>query len=133
MATYSHTKLMQAAFARALQSHYSSHPNKSHRLVFSWEPGLVKSNILSQISSSPYDRILWLLSKLQPLVGLDIRQGSATGVHLATSCEEEVLEGRGRYFDRMWPRVHPVDGYGREKLERLCTRWAADAEIEWPW
>ncbi|KAF7197528.1 Short-chain dehydrogenase TIC 32 B, chloroplastic [Pseudocercospora fuligena] len=130
-AKYSNSKLMQAAFARALQEHFDSDP-ENERLAFSFEPGLVKTNIANGFSKTflqgPHS---WIIAKTIPYFGLDISQGAVTGVHLATSSRDEVVHNKGRYFDRMKVRMHYVDLYSKEKLDKLWTRWSADAEISW--
>lgn len=128
MASYAQSKLMQVAYARALQAHFDAEVDNK-RLVSSWEPGLVQSNLLRDVSGGPQDPATWILAKFQPIVGLDVRQGSATGVHLATSDSLEVLHNGGRYFDRMRARAHTADGYSKEMLDRLVTRWSADCEV----
>ncbi|KXT06801.1 hypothetical protein AC578_7084 [Pseudocercospora eumusae] len=127
---YGQNKLMQAAFAKALQARFATQ-HGSKRLAFSFEPGLVKSNILSTLSQAAFDPALWALSKLQQAVGLDVRQGSATGVDLATSDAASVVQHGGRYFDRMQVRTHAVDSYGEDKLNRLWKRWSKDCGIHW--
>ncbi|KAF2227567.1 hypothetical protein BDZ85DRAFT_286911 [Elsinoe ampelina] len=129
-AKYSQTKIMQVAFAKALQLHFDSQSD-CDRLAFSFEPGLVKSNLLQDLSTAPFDPPSWLLGMLQPLLGLDVQQGSATGVRLATCDQPEVVLNKGRYFDRMWRRCHAVDAYSRNKLDRLWARWSADCDISW--
>lgn len=121
---------MQVVCAHALQNHFDKQPGNK-RLVYSWEPGLVKSNLLRDIADTPHDPAIWLLGKLQPIVGLDVRQGSATGVHLAASDSVRVIQNSGRYFDRMQPRLHDADWYTQQKLDLLFARWSADAEVSW--
>lgn len=115
---------MQAAFVSALQSRYNQQPG-GQRLAFSFQPGLVQSNLLESLSTTSFS----FVGKLQQIFGLDARQGSATGVHLATSQSTDIVRNGGRYFDRMQVRCHAVDMYDEEKLEMLWTRWSADCEI----
>lgn len=125
-AKYAQSKNMQAVFASALQSKYDKQPN-TERLAFSFQPGLVQSNILESLSTTAFS----FVGNLQQTFGLSARQGSATGVQLAVSDSSEVRRNGGRYFDRMQPRCHAVDRYSRERFERLWARWCADCEISW--
>lgn len=69
----------------------------------------MKSNILNMpLASFKADPGTWMLSKMMPVLGLDVRQGAATGVHLAVSDQKQVLQNKGRYFDRMKSRAHQV-------------------------
>ncbi|EGP83383.1 unnamed protein product [Zymoseptoria tritici ST99CH_3D1] len=129
---YSHTKLLQVVFARALQVQFERDPGNK-RLAFSWEPGLTRTKIFEDVPNARWDLRFWLVSNVMPYVGIDERQGSATGVHLATSDSPDVLGNKGRMFNRMKARWLEVDGYSQEKLERVWTRFAADADISWPW
>ncbi|EME81297.1 uncharacterized protein MYCFIDRAFT_38168 [Pseudocercospora fijiensis CIRAD86] len=107
-AKYSNSKLMQAAFARALQEHFDL-DTENRRLAFSFEPGLVKTNIAHGFSKTfLQDPASWIIAKTIPHFGLDISQGAVTGVHLATSSRDEVVQNKGRYFDRMKVRMHYV-------------------------
>jgi len=128
---YSQSKLMQAAFAKRLQTHFDAQPGNC-KLAFSFEPGLVKTNIFDAIRDPFWkDPAFGLLARLVNVTGIEIKQGAATAVHLAMTDRKDVLADRGRYFDRMRARTHWIDTMSREKLDRLWIRWCADCEISW--
>lgn len=120
---YSQTKGMQVAFARLLQNHFyrkaAEAGVKNRRVAHAFSPGLTFTPMTAEIRES--------------VLALDVSQGAATGVWLA-STEDEVVVGDGMgggYWDRMTRRVSNVDMMSKDMVERFWVRWEADAGVEW--
>lgn len=120
---YSQTKGMQVAFARLLQNHFyrkaAEAGVKNRRVAHAFSPGLTFTPMTAEIRES--------------VLALDVSQGAATGVWLA-STEDEMVVGNGMgggYWDRMTRRVSNVDMMSKDMVERFWVRWEADAGVEW--
>ena len=135
---YVNTKTMQVAFAKLLQQRFDRKANeagtKSRRILHSFTPGFTMTPIFSKVTvrSVMEDPIWWVL-QVTTTLATHVAQGTATGVWLATTQDEDVVgEGKGgAYWDRMTRRVSKVDVMDWETVDRLWIRWEADAGIEW--
>ncbi|KAK4498681.1 hypothetical protein PRZ48_009191 [Zasmidium cellare] len=133
MSRYSQSKSMQIAFAKALQRRFDQESAPGgHKMAFSFMPGLVHTNIFTAETRPSFlqDPVLWIFSTALITIGVQPRQGGATGVHLASSDASALLKHRGGYFDRLKPRANNVDLISDETLERLWIRWSADAGVD---
>lgn len=120
---YMQTKAMQVVFAKMLQNHLDRKAAEAgaenRRAVHAFSPGLTFTPMAAKIMVSA--------------LAVDVSQGAATGVWLASTDDEEVI-GKGMgggYWDRMTRRVSSVDMMSEEMVERFWVRWEADAGVEW--
>lgn len=120
---YCQTKGMQVAFARLLQNHFDAKAAEagveSRRIAHAFSPGLTYTPMTAGIKES--------------VLAVDVSQGAATGVWLA-STNEGVVVGKGMgggYWDRMTRRASNADMMSNEMLERFWVRWEADAGVKW--
>lgn len=120
---YMQTKAMQVAFVKLLQNHFDLKAAEAgvenRRAVHAFSPGLTFTPMTAKITVSA--------------LAVDVNQGAATGVWLASTDDEEVI-GKGMgggYWDRMTRRVSSVDTMSEEMVERFWVRWEADAGVEW--
>lgn len=135
---YSMTKHMQCAFARSLQLHFDQQAARrglvKRRVVHSFTPGFTFTPIFQKFEI----KSLWTdpgfaLLKATTQFATDVSEGAATGSWLASTDDPEVVsEGKGgRYWDRCVPRLGTADLLNKDILDRLWTRWEADAGVEW--
>lgn len=138
VALYAHTKAMQMAFAKLLQSRWDAAAKASGtapgRVAHAFSPGFTTTPALPRLKTlSVGGSVAFRALCAAPFLATSVEQGAATGVWLATTRDEAVVgEGRGGgYWERMTRRVTGVDLMGGEGLERFWIRWEADAGVLW--
>ena len=118
----------------------NSHPNsltmtaKDRPTTVDTTVSTVKSSLALLLS----DPIFFFLT-ITTFLATPVSQGSMTGLWLASASTEEITAadkfgaqtGGGGYWDRMNREVSVADVMSDETLQRLWTRWEADAGIEW--
>lgn len=132
------TKNMQVAFAKKLQEKWDREAEGDGRLnrkiSHSFDPGYTSTAIFGKYQvttfwNEPFFRLLQLCT----LIVTDVSEGAATGSWLASTNDDQVvgLGMGGGYWERMVRRTGNADMYGSDMLDRLWTRWQADADIKW--
>ena len=135
---YANSKSMQVAFAKLLQKRWDTvakdNNTTNRRIANAFSPGFVRTPIF--LKGTP--RAIWedpsiYILKATTVLAVDVAQGAATGVWLATTDDEAVVgQGKGGgFWQRMTRRAARVDMMSTEQLERFWIRWEADAGIQW--
>jgi len=150
-AYYTQTKAMQVAFAILLQArfdgqHLLNFPDSRHggrkgaaardlpkRTAAAFTPSFTSTPIFAKVDRATIrrDPILWLLCVFQNVMATDVEQGAKTGVWLAGTRDERVVNGEGAYWDRCGRRVSGVEMLEPTVLERFWGRWEGDAGVVW--
>ena len=136
---YSNTKAMQVCFAKLLQERWdriaSSEGRIATRTAHAFTTGFTSTPIFDKITTKQAKEapFYWWLQVSYTWLAINVSQGAATGVWLATTDDEEVVGpgSGGRYWERMSRRVSTANILPRETLDRLWIRWEADAGMEW--
>ena len=135
---YGHTKAMQIAFAKLLQSRWDAAAKvggrENERVAHAFSPGFTSTPALPKMKSLRIEgKLVFQFMCAATALATDVSQGAATGVWLATTRDEAVVgEGMGGgYWERMTRRATRVDLMGTEMLDRFWIRWEADAGISW--
>ncbi|RMY48127.1 hypothetical protein D0865_08280 [Hortaea werneckii] len=130
---YADTKLMQTAFATALQQRWTRPPFAGKTLsAHAFMPGYVSTPIFSKTATLPLyvDPVWWALKAFRAL-SIPVEQGGATGLWLATTNDLEVRRHGGSYWDRMTRRMSPVQVMDPGVLERVWQCWERDCGGRW--
>ncbi|CAF9925038.1 MAG: hypothetical protein GOMPHAMPRED_003799 [Gomphillus americanus] len=126
---YNDTKLMQVAFARALQQRWSGLGMRATAHAFT--PGFSMTPILDKMHKTNIlvDPLYWVLRNTTRLA-ISSEQGALTGVWLAMTNDLEVIRG-GDFWDRFIKRRTPIDFLSPGKLERIWQLWCIDSGAQW--
>lgn len=118
---YNQGKLMQVVFAKTLQKHFDSAKaaGGKRRIASAFHPGLTDTPIFGKIEEP--NAFFRSVISIVPYLAIGPDEGAKTGLYLATSDDEDVVErGAGGYWDRMRRSVTNVSYRSGKERERDC-------------